>query len=75
MLSPDSLMMAQNKIQAIQDWPEPRKVWDIMSFLGFTNFYHCFIYSYSESQYHSHGSPEKMSRGISPTTAKNPLRN
>ena len=26
MLSPDGLMMAQNKIQAIQDWPEPRKV-------------------------------------------------
>ena len=25
MLSPDSLMMAQNKIQAIQDWPEPIK--------------------------------------------------
>ena len=23
MLSPNSLMMAQNKIQAIQDWPEP----------------------------------------------------
>ena len=48
MLSPDGLMMAQNKIQAIQDWPEPRKVWDIMSFLGFANFYCCFIYGYSE---------------------------
>ena len=44
--------MAQNKIQAIQDWtedwPEPHKVWDIMSFLGFANFYHHFIYGYSE---------------------------
>ena len=48
MLSPDSLTMAQNKIQAIQDWPEPRKVWDIMSFLGFANFYCHFIYGYSE---------------------------
>ena len=48
MLSPDGLTMAQNEIQAIQDWPEPRKVWDIMSFLGFANFYHCFIYGYSE---------------------------
>ena len=26
MLSPDSLLMAQNKIQAIQDWPKPCKV-------------------------------------------------
>ena len=48
MLSPDGLMMAQNKIQAIQDWPEPRKVRDIMSFLGFANFYRHFIYGYSE---------------------------
>ena len=48
MLSPDGLTMAQNKIQAIQDWPEPRKVRDIMSFLGFANFYRCFIYGYSE---------------------------
>ena len=48
MLSPNGLMMVQNKIQAIQDWPEPHKVWDIMSFLGFANFYCCFIYSYSE---------------------------
>ena len=48
MLSPDRLSMAQNKIQAIQDWPKLRKVRDIMSFLGFANFYHCFIYSYSE---------------------------
>ena len=48
MLSPNGLSMAQNKIQAIQDWPEPRKVRDIMSFLRFANFYCCFIYGYSE---------------------------
>ena len=48
MLSPDGLTMAQNKIQAIQDWPEPHKVRDIISFLGFANFYRHFIYGYSE---------------------------
>ena len=47
MLSPDSLMMAQNKVQIIQDWPELHKVKDIQSFLGFSNFYHRFIYEYS----------------------------
>ena len=47
MLSPESLMMASNKVQIIQDWPEPRKVKDIQSFLGFANFYHYFIYEYS----------------------------
>src|SRR6266481_9790622 len=39
MLSPQGLMMSVYKIQAIQDWPEPQKSRDIMSFLGFTNFY------------------------------------
>ena len=47
MLSPDSLTMAQNKVQIIQDWPEPRKVKDIQSFLGFAKFYRRFIYEYS----------------------------
>ena len=28
-LSPDGLMMDPTKIQVIQDWPEPHKVWDI----------------------------------------------
>ena len=39
--------MAQNKVQIIQEWLEPHKVKDIQSFLGFANFYHCFIYEYS----------------------------
>src|SRR6266481_2001892 len=47
MLSPSGLGMTQNKIQAIQDWLEPCKVRDIQSFLGFANFYCCFIYGYS----------------------------
>ena len=28
-LSPDGLMMDPAKIQVIQDWPKPHKVWDI----------------------------------------------
>ena len=75
MLSPDGLTMAQNKIQAIQDWPEPRKVWDIMSFLGFANFYCRLFTATRKSQYHSRSSPKKMSHGISLTTAENPSRN
>src|SRR5882724_682037 len=48
MLSPEGLTMAPYKVQIIQDWLEPRKVKDIQSFLGFANFYHRFIYGYSE---------------------------
>src|SRR5467141_4133632 len=48
MLSPKGLTMAPYKVQIIQDWPEPRKVKDVQSFLGFANYYHRFIYGYSE---------------------------
>lgn len=41
--------MDQNKIQTILDWLEPHKVKDVQSFLDFCNFYHCFIYGYSNS--------------------------
>ena len=47
-LLPSGLTMAPKKIQVIQDWPKPRKVKDIQSFLRFTNFYHCFIPEYSK---------------------------
>ena len=40
--------MADDKIHAILDWPEPRKVKDVQSFLGFANFYWRFIHNYSE---------------------------
>src|SRR6266540_4531936 len=39
--------MDQAKVKVIQDWPKPRKVKDVQSFLGFTNFYHHFIFNYS----------------------------
>src|ERR1700733_15797547 len=40
--------MAQDKVQSIVDLPEPRKLKDVQSFLGFCNFYRCFIHGYSE---------------------------
>ena len=38
-LSPEGLSMDEAKVKVIQDWPEPRKVKDVQSFLGFANFY------------------------------------
>ena len=40
--------MAEDKVKTIHDWPKPRKIKDIQSFLGFTNFYCCFICNYSD---------------------------
>ena len=47
-LTKDGLKMDPFKVQTIQDWPEPWKVKDIQSFLGFANFYQCFISDYSD---------------------------
>ena len=47
-LSPSGLTMSDDKVKIIQDWPELKKVKDIQSFLGFTNFYHQFIFNYSD---------------------------
>ena len=38
-LSPDRLHMSEDKVKTILDWPEPQKVKDVQSFLGFCNFY------------------------------------
>jgi hypothetical protein len=47
-LSPDSLRMDNKKIAAICDWPTPRKIKEVQSFLGFANFYRRFIFNYSD---------------------------
>ena len=36
------------KVKTIQDWPEPQKVKDVQSFLGFANFYRHYIHNYSD---------------------------
>src|ERR1700720_3511067 len=47
-LLPSGVTMDPAKVQTIQDWPEPRKIKEIQSFLGFTNFYRRFIHAYSD---------------------------
>jgi hypothetical protein len=48
MIGPDGLQMDPAKVKVIQDWPEPQKVKDIQSFLGFANFYRQYIHNYSD---------------------------
>ena len=37
-----------SKVNTVLEWPEPQKVKDIQSFLGFVNFYRQFISDYSK---------------------------
>ena len=36
------------KVQAVVNWPTPRTLCDLHGFLGFANFYHCFIKDFTK---------------------------
>ena len=42
-VTPNSLTMEPDWIETVKSWPEPRSFRDIQVFLGFVNFYWCFI--------------------------------
>ena len=42
-ITPGKLEMDPSKTQAIMDWPEPKNVKDVQSFLGLANYYRKFI--------------------------------
>ncbi|KAG5729497.1 hypothetical protein E4T56_gene4641 [Termitomyces sp. T112] len=46
-VTPDSVRMDPAKVDAILNWPSPRNVKEVQSFLGFANFYCRFIDNYS----------------------------
>ena len=47
-IGPNGLEMDSDKVEVIQNWPEPQKVKDVQFFLGFANFYTCYIHNYSD---------------------------
>ena len=46
-VSKDGVETDPKKIRAIQKWPKPETVYDVRSFLGFTNYYRKFMFRYS----------------------------
>ncbi|MBW0530896.1 hypothetical protein O181_070611 [Austropuccinia psidii MF-1] len=47
-VSSDGLKMDSSKVQQILNLPHPKNIKALQSFLGFANFYHCFIKNYSK---------------------------
>ena len=39
--------MEEDKVKMVWEWPEPRNTKGVERFLGFTNYYHCFIKNFS----------------------------
>lgn len=48
-ISRDGVAMNQEKVRTVQEWPTPKTVRDVQSFLGFANFYRKFIKDYSKT--------------------------
>jgi hypothetical protein len=46
-INPSGVTMDPKKVSAIMDWPSPKSLHDVQSFLGFANFYRRFIHDYS----------------------------
>ncbi|GBG88949.1 hypothetical protein CBR_g48559 [Chara braunii] len=51
-VTPEGISPLSDKIQAIQEWPEPRNVTDVRSFLGLAGYYQHFIKGHSKIATH-----------------------
>jgi hypothetical protein len=47
-LSAEGLEMEHIKVEAIQEWKPPRMVRGVQEFIGFCNFYQCFVKNFAE---------------------------
>ncbi|GBG90359.1 hypothetical protein CBR_g50607 [Chara braunii] len=51
-VTPQGISPLSSKIRAVQDWPEPRNVTDVQSFLGLADYYQRFMKGYSKIAAH-----------------------
>jgi len=47
-ISKDGLKMDEEKVKAVLDWPEPRNVKEVQSFIGLCNYYRLFIKNFAK---------------------------
>src|SRR5258708_2902645 len=59
-ISKDHVAMDPVKVQGVTDWPQPVKVKDVQSFIGFMNFYQRFICDFSKIARPLHALTQKL---------------
>lgn len=63
-VSKDGVSTDPEKIKAVQEWPVPKNVKDVRSFLGLTSYYRRFIHHYAEKAKPLHQLTEKNKQFI-----------
>src|SRR5258707_7282804 len=58
-ISKDHVAMDPIKVQGVTDWPQPTKVKDVQSFIGFVKFYRRFIWNFSKIAHPLHALTQK----------------
>ena len=58
-MSDKGVSIDPSKIMAVKDWPIPRNVKEVRSFLGFTSYYRKCIYKYADKAKTLHKITEK----------------
>src|SRR5258705_7732530 len=77
-ISKDHVATDPIKFQGVTDWPQPTKVKDVQSFIGFVNFYRRLIWNFSEIASPLHALTRKLknwSRGSAQQQAFDVLKN
>ena len=46
-ISENKVEMDPVKVAGVRDWPTPKNRTDVQAFIGFVNFYRCFIWDFS----------------------------
>lgn len=46
-VTPEGVSMEKEKIKVIEEWKDPWKIKELQAFLGFVNFYRCFVKDFS----------------------------
>ena len=46
-ITPEGISMEENRVTTITEWPAPKSITEVQTFLGFANFYRRFIQAYS----------------------------
>ena len=47
-VTPAGMSPTEEKIRAVREWQRPNDVTNVRSFLGFANFYRCYIYKFAQ---------------------------